>query len=214
MVALTESDSSGSVSSRARETLVLPPPGAEASTRQMPRRGGSAIRFTLRPRPDATHSTFAACSLSRSIAALRSRPIRVSGTEADLEQSVFASRTNSWVEEVELAAGALAGVQQGAGGLDMGGEPVQLLPHVGFLRQQRDLLGQALLRHPGAAGLAQQRGELFQQLLARCASGWPTASAAAASRSAAISASSPARITCSLAPSAWRAATRPASAAS
>ena len=270
VVALMDSDSSGSVSSRARETLVLPPPGAEAdeadaaagrlfahpihalllqpwarsprsetmgcpsNSRSAPRAFGAAgarnrRRWIAHPihalllAPSAlrataigwegTLSTFAACSFSRSIAALRSRPIRVSGTEADFDHSVFGLPHEFLGQEVQLAAGALAGIQQGAGGLDMGGEPVQALPHVGFLRQQRDLLGQPFLRDPGAAAIAEQRGEAFQQLV-RCASGWPTASAAAASRRVAISASSPARITCSLVPSAWRAAARPASAAS
>ena len=93
--------------------------------------------------------------------------MRVSGTRGRLAAQRIRLAHEFLGQEFQLAARALAGRQQAPRLVDMGREPVQLLPHVGARGEQRDLLRQAFLRHPRrGAALAQQRRQLLQEALA------------------------------------------------
>ena len=67
-------------------------------------------------------------------------------------------------QEIELAAHRIAGRQQRTRLLHMGGQPVELLAHIGAQREQRDLLRQPVLRNfAGVQNLLQLRSELVAQ---------------------------------------------------
>ena len=67
---------------------------------------------------------------------------------ADFEQSVLASRLNSWQRKSNLRPTGLSGRRRQAGCAlgDVGGKPVQLLAHVGLAHQQRHFGRSALQR--------------------------------------------------------------------
>ena len=107
------------------------------------------------------HSTFWTCSRMRSMAPFRSMPMRVSSMSADFEHSVLASRLNSWQRKSNLRPTGLSGrasASRRARLGDVGGQPVELLAHVGLADQQRHFLGEALLGQRRRA--LQQFGEL------------------------------------------------------
>ena len=101
------------------------------------------------------HSMFCTCSRNCSIVAFSFRPVAVSATEADLLHSVLASRLNSCTRKSKRRPMLAASRQQGARRLDMAGQPVEFLAHVGARGQQRDFLGDPLLRQ--RRRFAQQR---------------------------------------------------------
>ena len=96
----------------------------------------------------------------RSTAPFRSMPMRVSSMSADFEHSVLASRLNSWQRKSNLRPTGLSGRASASRRPrlgDMGGQPVELLAHVGLADQQRHLLGEALLRQAAARAPAARR---------------------------------------------------------
>ena len=103
---------------------------------------------------------FCTCSRNCSIAAFNFSPVAVRAGEADLLHNVFASRLNSWIRKSSLPADIDRLPQQVVGGSEVAGQAVQFLAHVGPARQQRDFLGDPLLRK--ARRLPQQSLQIVQ----------------------------------------------------
>src|SRR5438105_15876100 len=129
-----------SLSSRWRDRVVLPAPDGEDSTSINPRRwmvGASASFDILDLLPHPLDSTLEIDADARQLDVGRLRAERI-GLAIEL-----------LAEEIELAADRIvrpAVLERAAGLGDVRGQPVELLAHVGLADQQRDFLGETLLR--------------------------------------------------------------------